>query len=241
VAADGRVWVLSTGNYGFGDLPESFGQLRAVDPETDTVVETIELGGKPGQVQYDAVSGQVYVLNDGVQQVDLSSGEVTEELFSETAYFSLGLWQGDDTAFYAGFAPDFSSAGRVDILDPEGGLMEEFTTGIGPGHLQFVEGDEPVSVDPRDTEVAAGFELHQNYPNPFNPSTNIEYVLPEAAEVRLEVFNMTGQRVATLVNARQNAGSYSTNFSAENLASGVYLYRLTAGPEVITQKMTLLK
>jgi DNA-binding beta-propeller fold protein YncE len=240
VAEDGLVWVLSTGNYGFGDLPESFGQLRAVDPETDTVVETIELGGKPGQVQYDAAADQVYVLNGGIQQVDLGSGEVTEEFFSETAYFSLGLWQGDESAFYAGFAPDFSSAGRVDILNAEGDVMDEFTTGTGPGFVQFVEGDEPVSVNPGN-ELAAGFELHQNYPNPFNPSTQIEYSLPEAAEVQLEVFNMMGQRVATLVSEQQTAGSYSVRFNAGTLASGVYLYRLSAGQEVITQKMTLLK
>lgn len=241
VSSDGLVWVLSTGNFGFGDLPESFGQLRAVDPETDTVVETIELGGKPGKLQYDAAASQVYVLNNGIQQVELSTGEVFEDFFSETAYFSLGLWQGDDAGFYAGFAPDFSSAGRVDILNAAADIMETFTTGIGPGHIQFLEADAPVSTDPRDTELAAGFELHQNYPNPFNPSTTISYTIPEASEVRLEVFSLTGQRIATLVNMQQNAGTHSVSFEAGNLASGVYLYRLRAGSRVITQKMTLLK
>jgi hypothetical protein len=96
------------------------------------------------------------------------------------------------------------------------------------------------SVNP-DAQKPENYALAQNYPNPFNPSTEIEYALPEAAEVQLEVFNMMGQRVATLVSERQTAGNHSVSFDAGTLASGVYLYRLSAGQEVITQKMTLLK
>lgn len=85
------------------------------------------------------------------------------------------------------------------------------------------------------------FSLSQNYPNPFNPSTNIRYTVPAQSDVTLEVFNLLGQRVATLVNTKQVAGSYTVRFDASSLASGLYIYRLSAGSYVNTQKMLLIK
>lgn len=84
--------------------------------------------------------------------------------------------------------------------------------------------------------------LRQNFPNPFNPSTTIAYSLPREERVTLEVFNLIGQRVARLVGDEvQGAGSHEVTFSAAGLPSGVYLYTLTAGKEVHTRKLTLLK
>jgi hypothetical protein len=85
------------------------------------------------------------------------------------------------------------------------------------------------------------FELAQNYPNPFNPTTNISFTLPQSSDVTLEVFNMQGQRVATLVNSTLGAGSHTVPFNAENLSSGIYLYRMTAGAFSQTNKMMLVK
>ncbi|MFN3345045.1 MAG: T9SS type A sorting domain-containing protein, partial [Chloroherpetonaceae bacterium] len=85
------------------------------------------------------------------------------------------------------------------------------------------------------------FKLSQNYPNPFNPTTTITYQLASSSDVKLEVFDVLGRKVATLVNARQNAGEHSVNFNATNLASGVYFYRLQAGSFVETKKMMLVK
>ena len=91
------------------------------------------------------------------------------------------------------------------------------------------------------SELPKEFALNQNYPNPFNPTTQINYDLPQQSDVRLEVFNIQGQRVATLVNTSQNAGSHSVTFDASNLASGVYIYRLQASTTVLNKKMTLIK
>jgi bacillopeptidase F (M6 metalloprotease family) len=90
-------------------------------------------------------------------------------------------------------------------------------------------------------KIPKHFQLSQNYPNPFNPSTTIEFNLPKTCEVTLKVFNILGEEVATLVSDRLSAGSYSYEWDASNLASGIYLYRLAAEGYVETKKMMLMK
>ena len=91
------------------------------------------------------------------------------------------------------------------------------------------------------------FELSQNYPNPFNPSTKINYTLPSDSRVTLEVYSITGERIAQLVNENQSAGFYSVYFTNKNVSSGIYFYRINAVDEVTgnqfssIKKMTLLK
>jgi len=97
------------------------------------------------------------------------------------------------------------------------------------------------NVDEQSVDIPVEFVLRQNYPNPFNPTTIIEYGLPESSTIRIDVFNMLGQRVATLVNGEQTAGYHRIQFDGRRLASGVYIYRLQSGRNVITQKMVLVK
>tara|TARA_R110001599_G_scaffold84130_2_gene226660 strand:- start:67282 stop:69915 length:2634 start_codon:yes stop_codon:yes gene_type:complete len=86
------------------------------------------------------------------------------------------------------------------------------------------------------------FRLNQNYPNPFNPSTTISFNLPNAADVTLSVYNVLGQRVATLLNSRKyTSGSHTLSFDASNLASGIYIYRIQAGSYTSQKRMTLIK
>ncbi len=85
------------------------------------------------------------------------------------------------------------------------------------------------------------FQLAQNYPNPFNPTTIIKYELPKSGLVSLSIYNILGQKVATLFNGFQKSGVYKVNFDASKLASGVYLYRLEANGLTLTKKMVLLK
>jgi hypothetical protein len=97
------------------------------------------------------------------------------------------------------------------------------------------------TVDAENPLMPETFSLEQNYPNPFNPVTTITYSLAEPVEVQLEVFNMLGQHVHTLVNSKQQAGKHSATFDANRLSSGVYIYRLRAGNFTQTRKLTLIK
>ncbi|MHB2154051.1 T9SS type A sorting domain-containing protein [Calditrichota bacterium GD2] len=91
----------------------------------------------------------------------------------------------------------------------------------------FYTPSPPTAIQPSAGSVPQAFALQQNYPNPFNPTTTIKYALPKAANVKLEVFNVLGQRVATLVDARQPAGYHQVVFNGAGLPSGVYYYRLS--------------
>lgn len=90
-------------------------------------------------------------------------------------------------------------------------------------------------------EIASQTVLSQNYPNPFNPVTTISYQIPTDANVTLNVFDMLGRQVMSLVNTVQSAGSYDIIVNAENLSSGVYLYRLNVDGFSVTRKFTLAK
>jgi flagellar hook assembly protein FlgD len=90
------------------------------------------------------------------------------------------------------------------------------------------------------------FALHNNYPNPFNPITNITYDIPEVSDVTLEVFNVAGQKVRTLVQKTHEPGRYrvvwgATNDYGQTLSSGMYFYRIQAGDFVSVKKLILMK
>lgn len=99
----------------------------------------------------------------------------------------------------------------------------------------------PVGVDDNPNTLPTEYNLSQNYPNPFNPTTTIKYSVPESGVVKLKVYNILGQEVASLVNKEQIAGEYTVDFDASQLASGIYMYSLTSGDVSITKKMLLLK
>jgi hypothetical protein len=91
------------------------------------------------------------------------------------------------------------------------------------------------------TPVPTEYALNQNFPNPFNPSTTITYAVKDAGFVNLKVYNLLGQEVANLVSEQLNPGNYSVSFDANNLPSGIYVYRLEVNDFSAQQKMVLLK
>lgn len=121
------------------------------------------------------------------------------------------------------------------------------SNGFVTGHDVFLNytaalsGYLKVATDDHPPDLPVTFALAQNYPNPFNPVTTIAYSLPAATHVTLEVFNVLGQKVSTLVDNDQAAGDHLATWDAARHASGVYLYRITTGEAVETKKMLLLK
>jgi hypothetical protein len=99
----------------------------------------------------------------------------------------------------------------------------------------------PVSGIIKNEGIANTYSLAQNFPNPFNPVTKISYSIPKSSEVNLTVYDILGQKVASLVNEKQDAGSYSVDFDASSLSSGVYYYKIETGDFTSIKKMTLVK
>ena len=153
-----------------------------------------------------------------------------------------------------GFIPlidtTLSTANDTTFTLPEGILQPETTyywrvqavnEGGGSAWSEVYRFMTTMSVSNEGEERPLDFTLSQNYPNPFNPVTQIRYSLPEAVFVRLEVRNILGQRVATLVNERKNAGHYVVSLDGSTLSSGVYFYTIEAGDFRETHKMLLIK
>ncbi len=97
------------------------------------------------------------------------------------------------------------------------------------------------NITPEPLEIPASLHLHQNYPNPFNPSTTIRFELAEAGHTTLGIYDITGRKVAGLVNETHPAGSHSIPFNAKQLATGIYVYRLTTPAGTLSRKMVLVK
>ncbi len=148
--------------------------------------------------------------------------------------FTLALWHFDEGA--GDVATDVTGNGFSGVL---GGFNAD---GIAdPASApRWVDISTLVSVD-GDGELPLAVTLDQNFPNPFGPSTSIRFGLPQAAEVQLHVYNLLGQRVATLLDGTVEAGTHTVDFNGDTLASGVYFYVLQSANVRLVEKMMLVK
>lgn len=161
---------------------------------------------------------------------DLETGKVVD-VFSDTEYsFAMAM----DSS---------SKRKQVKLSKPAHGIITPTAVkakqSVAHFRLRILKGTG-VSVE-QESGLPTDFALNQNYPNPFNPSTMISFQLPVSSEVTLQVFDLMGRKVATLVDGNVEAGHHQVPFNAGDLASGMYIYRLKAGANVFTKKLTLIK
>jgi len=113
--------------------------------------------------------------------------------------------------------------------------------GFGPTNVYYNGETIVTGIQPVGNSIPDVFQLSQNYPNPFNPVTNINFSIPKSGSVKLEVYDILGKVVATLVNENVKAGNYKVDFDASNLSSGVYFYRINTDGFSDIKKMMLVK
>ena len=213
--------------------------IIVIDGASNQIADTIRLGGG-NQINVDQFwndqdnrlycyttesigSYPSYQYMGRLFVVDGASDSVLTVMFLDENYIGSSIFERPELfAFDAQrnriFLADYSNC-WISVIDPT-------ATGIV---------SEPL------VEVPERFLLQQNYPNPFNPSTTISWQLAVGSQVKLTVYNVTGEKIAILVNERQPAGSHSVRFDASGLASGVYLYRLETDQFVETKKMVLMR
>jgi photosystem II stability/assembly factor-like uncharacterized protein len=160
-----------------------------------------------------------------------TSGHIFTGTYGEGVYRST-----DDGANWTAINSGLNNDSVVSIaINPSGTIFTVTESGL------FRSVQSTTSVRELSADAPGSFELNQNYPNPFNPSTTISFSIPTSEFVTLKVFDVLGSEVATLVNEEKQNGVYEVDFSASNLPSGVYLYKLQAGNFIETKKLMLLK
>jgi len=207
--------------------------------QTDTYVFTLIGGpGVKGGMDFAASAGDLTAVSPGLRK-DAPTGDIVHD--------APGSFIGGVLTYAVDFTAP-STPGTV-TLAAAGNSVNDNSSNSGdewsfaPDKIVTVV--MPTSVDNEPNNIAKTFSLEQNYPNPFNPSTNIQYNLRESDYVSLTVYNATGQKVRTLVNANQSSGNHTVNWDSRNdngnlVSSGIYYYILKAGNEkVLSRKMIL--
>ena len=178
----------------------------------------------PSNSEKNGIKGNpTYVSNAGYNSTTKTGNF---QLTKDSPGYDAGIVVNNFINNYCGNAPDIG-ADENGSADFEYGVNASFLPQDGTG----------VST----SYFEKSFILFDNYPNPFNPTTVISFALPKAVDVQLSVYNILGEKVTELVNKKMVAGNHSVNFTATNLSSGMYIYRLQAGNFVSVKKMLLLK
>jgi hypothetical protein len=208
-------------------------------------VDFFVLHGATDAPTVDVIARDVATLVD-----DAAYSDVTGYISVPAGNYTLDLTLADGTTLVQSYWADLRTLGggsavvfASGFLDPSANQNGEafgIFFALADGTVgQFPEG--VASVENISDVTPSNYSLEQNYPNPFNPSTTINFTIPNSEFVTLKVFNILGSEVANLVNENLVAGAYKYSFDAANLASGVYLYELTAGSFREIKKMNLLK
>jgi photosystem II stability/assembly factor-like uncharacterized protein len=199
-------------------------------------------------VGYENTGILIVRTTNGGQEWTKISNSIVEDLYSvqyinsqvATAAGNIGIiYRSTDS----GLSWARQDSGRSYGLHSVSFTNENIGTAVGENGTIFrtTNGGVTFINDQNNYSVPKDFALYQNYPNPFNPNTTISYSINSKQFVKLKLFDMLGNEIATLVNQEKPAGTYKLTWNASNLPSGVYFYRIQAGSFVETKKMIFLK
>jgi hypothetical protein len=175
--------------------------------------------------------GRIYFAN-GFDGAVLDTIDVAEWNFSVVGSYA------NTSGTASGYASTYDVA-----VDPDLNLYSQSYYGWTIEKWVY-SGELPVLTDIEElsSHIPDDFTLSQNYPNPFNPSTSIEFSITELSNVSLNIYTITGELVGSLITEKEfSQGTYKVSFDASTLSSGIYLYSLKAGNNILTKKMTLIK
>ncbi|MBW6514551.1 MAG: T9SS type A sorting domain-containing protein [Candidatus Syntrophosphaera sp.] len=213
-------------------LPEYFvfDEKQDYVPVYLSIPDSLMTGLKEIGLYLDGVCKGAVVIEDNIEQISAYLGideKLTDGVVEFVFYYNDGKSQQQDK--------------KTVRMDP-GRLCARYVNGNGRYPYFSIN----ITTRDMDNVVPPELALGQNYPNPFNPSTTISYQLPASGQVRLDIYNVRGQLVRTLVDAEQNAGSHSvvwngTDKAGQNVASGIYFYRLSSPGKTLGKRMLLMK
>jgi hypothetical protein len=213
--------------------------LRQYSTSQDITVDGIRIGTSWGfaPLPVELTSFSASVIGSKVKLNWATATEVNNYGFDilRQAQINKGSWE------KVGF---ISGSGNSNLPSSYSFIDNNVTFGKYNYRLKQIDNDgqfEYSKTVEADLGAPKNYELNQNYPNPFNPTTTISFKLPEASQVKLTVYNILGQEVKVLIDEFKEAGLHTINFKAEDLNSGLYIYKLQAGSFTQTRKMTLIK
>jgi hypothetical protein len=204
------------------------------------------------EVQGDSVGWNVAGVVGGIDFTVMINDTISEPYYFETPLIvsliykqglldklgidpnTLGLYFATSEGDSVSFDPSGITATTIDLVFNRifSGVVHFSTLAI-VGETSVTAIDDPV--------IPSNYMLEQNYPNPFNPVTTFRYTLPEAQNVSITIYDITGRQVETLLSGYQQAGSYMLKWNASHYSTGIYFYRLSAGSFTATNKMILIK
>jgi endoglucanase len=213
---------LKSSNYhiGFwfkGNNPNAEFQLRFVDTKENEE-------DRPWRMSYD-IDFSTTVFNNEWNYVSIPLNQ-----FFETGSWDNNNWYNPEGNFDWKLISSFEIVNEFDKLK---------NTKIFFDDIKIFNPDSSTNVE--DEILADDFLLYQNYPNPFNPSTTIKYSIGKSSFVTLQVFDLLGNEVTSLVNEHKQSGTHRIDFNAQHLSSGIYFYRLISSNKILTKKLTLIK
>lgn len=180
----------------------------------------------------DSITG-VSIYADGELLTNLTTAPFsTMWTPSSSGYHQISAKATDDSGITVESSPLISDKNEIKIEGYWNYMNFVFLT---------LEGKPTVVSNEKELELPIKISLNQNYPNPFNPSTTISYTVSRNNHVQLQVYDIMGRLVCNLVDEVKNSGEYTIHFDAGNLASGMYVYRLKIGSEILTGQMSLIR